>query len=77
VNTNVAWHQTSYDEASITQCAKTLMLDCDVVHSVYLCHGQLHDAEHMPEKKIEDLDTNYLQNCISATQSRPCYGSKR
>ncbi len=71
VNTNVAWHQTNYDEANITQCANILMVDCDVVHSVYLCHGQLHDAEHMPEKKIEDLDTNYLQKLYLSNTVTP------
>lgn len=67
----VTWMQSAYDQNSIDICAQELINNCKTIHGIYLCHGQLHDSVHMPEKKIEDLDAEYLQKLYLSNTLTP------
>lgn len=68
---DVTWFKTEYDENSVAACAQEVIEYCRTIKGMYLCHGQLHDSVHMPEKKIEDLDADYLQKLYISNTVTP------
>ncbi|CAM2880578.1 SDR family NAD(P)-dependent oxidoreductase [Pseudoalteromonas distincta] len=70
-STNIEHFSTDYSEKSLaifTQHLKDMQAD---LHQVIIFNGKLHYAQHMPEKKLEDLNADYFNEIISANTLTP------
>jgi len=70
-STNIEHFNTDYSAKSLaifTQHLKDTQAD---LHQVIIFNGKLHNAQHMPEKKLEDLNADYFNEIISANTLTP------
>ena len=55
------WLQTQYDEEAVLNIGERLNQTLTSVDKIIITHGKLHSAEYMPEKKLDALTWQQLQ----------------
>ena len=69
--TNTEYFSTDYSAQSLaifTQHLKDTQAD---LHQVIIFNGKLHNTQHMPEKKLEDLNADYFNELLNANTLTP------
>jgi NAD(P)-dependent dehydrogenase (short-subunit alcohol dehydrogenase family) len=72
-NTPKAMHfiQCDYSEAAITDACKKIDTLTDCIAHICICNGILHDGEHWPEKRIEEVNARTLQDIFTINSVIP------
>lgn len=63
--------QTDYSEQSLAQIISPLKDQLIDLHQVIIFNGQLHNIEHMPEKRLEDVNTDYFNQLMNTNTLIP------
>jgi NAD(P)-dependent dehydrogenase (short-subunit alcohol dehydrogenase family) len=67
----VTYFQTDYTEQSLAQIISPLKDQLIDLHQVIIFNGQLHNTEHMPEKRLEDVSTGYFNQLMNTNTLTP------
>jgi NAD(P)-dependent dehydrogenase (short-subunit alcohol dehydrogenase family) len=67
----LSWHQCNYQESSIQNTCKGILNRHKDVSSIMIFNGQLHWGELLPEKRIQDLNSEYFQKIFTANTLIP------
>jgi len=68
---NIQWLQCDYSEASINEAAESIKHLAGTVTRVCICNGILHTENIWPEKRIEDLTLDAMQQVFTANSMVP------
>jgi len=68
---NLRWISCDYSEDSIKQVCSSLRTPEDDFSLVFICNGLLHSEQIMPEKRLEDINTEKLQAVLHANTIVP------
>ena len=68
---NVHYIQTEYDESSIAATCETIKSLANTVSRVCICNGILHNEDIWPEKRIEELNLDTLQQVFTINSFTP------
>jgi NAD(P)-dependent dehydrogenase (short-subunit alcohol dehydrogenase family) len=67
----VTHFQTDYSEQSLAQIISLLKDQLIDLHQVIIFNGQLHNTEHMPEKRLEDVGSSYFNQLLNSNALTP------
>jgi NAD(P)-dependent dehydrogenase (short-subunit alcohol dehydrogenase family) len=67
----VTHFQTDYSEQSLAQITSPLKDQLIDIHQVIIFNGKLHNTEHMPEKRLEDVDSSYFNQLLNSNALTP------
>jgi NAD(P)-dependent dehydrogenase (short-subunit alcohol dehydrogenase family) len=65
------WLQSDYSEASIAGLAEQVSQQAPQLHRVFICNGILHDGDYQPEKRLEDLQLDQMQEVMRVNALLP------
>lgn len=68
---HLTWHQCNYEEPSIQTACEGILNRHKDVYSIMIFNGQLHWGGHLPEKRIQDLSSEYFQKIFTANTLIP------
>ena len=67
----VIWHQSEYDEASMSNLSMQFYEQQRNFEKVFICHGILHDASVKPEKRLEQLTAASINHVFNINTITP------
>lgn len=70
-STTEAQYTTDYSSASLTSIINSLKKQQIELHQVVIFNGQLHYQQNMPEKKLEDLESDYFNQLMTSNTLTP------
>lgn len=62
---------TDYSKESLTRIIETIKPTASTLHQVVIFNGQLHNDQHMPEKKLEEIDSHYFNQLMASNALVP------
>jgi NAD(P)-dependent dehydrogenase (short-subunit alcohol dehydrogenase family) len=62
---------TDYSEQSLADIIDQLKQQAINLHQVIIFNGQLHNQQHMPEKKLEDINSRYFNQIMNSNALTP------
>jgi NAD(P)-dependent dehydrogenase (short-subunit alcohol dehydrogenase family) len=68
---NVTHFKTDYSAQSLSKLTELLKQQNADLHQVIMFNGKLHDSQHMPEKKLEDINSDYFNQLLTANTLTP------
>lgn len=70
-STTETHYKTDYSPASLTRIISTLKNQHIELHQVIIFNGQLHYQQNMPEKKLEDINSDYFSQLMTSNTLIP------
>ncbi|GAA73579.1 MAG: SDR family NAD(P)-dependent oxidoreductase [Colwellia sp.] len=68
---NITFYNTDYSTDSLFGLTQHLKDEQADIHQVIMFNGKLHNSEHMPEKKLEDINADYFNLLLNANTLTP------
>ncbi len=62
---------TDYSKESLTDIINSIKQQTSNLHQVIIFNGQLHNDHHMPEKKLEDINSDYFTQLMHSNTMVP------
>jgi NAD(P)-dependent dehydrogenase (short-subunit alcohol dehydrogenase family) len=69
--TSITQFMTNYTEQSLADIIDQLKQQAIELHQVIIFNGQLHNEQHMPEKKLEDINSSYFNQIMKCNALTP------
>ena len=64
---NVNYFQSDYSAQSLNELTESLKYQQVDIAQVIIFNGQLHNDQHMPEKKLEEINSDYFMQLMHYT----------
>lgn len=68
---NITQLQSDYSKQSLNNVTATLQNQQADLHQVIIFNGLLHNQQHMPEKKLEDINSDYFNQLLQVNALTP------
>ena len=68
---NISYYNTDYSADSLSGLTQHFKDEQADIHQVIMFNGKLHNTEHMPEKKLEDINADYFNLLLNANTLTP------
>ena len=70
-NSSISQFTTDYSSPELARIVAQLKQQETDLHQVIIFNGLLHNSDHMPEKKIEDIDSDYFNQLMHSNTLTP------
>lgn len=70
-NSSISQFTTDYSSPDLARIVAQLKQQETDLHQVIIFNGLLHNSDHMPEKKIEDIDSDYFNQLMHSNTLTP------